>query len=479
MSPSAAIRRPRRNRRRAQQVDSGAHRGRIGVVALVDQQALAAESARSSQSVSRAPRPCAGATRRARQRWTRSRGRPRAASSTPSALIARCFPGAPMVNGNSSPSRARRRARRFPAGRRSAGARPPPCFAEAQHMRRVRILRRRSSSEKVSMSRLTMATPPSTIPEKISALARAIASTFSKCSRWTGATRRRRRHMRPAPSRAFRKCRGDHARQGGDFSGSSKGGVAIVNRHRHFPAARSGGQGLARGLCPELGRARRRRPSDEIRSGGRASRASPRGCWAGRAFQPRRAGRHMAINALGVLLAARAVGHDFASIAASLVDALACAGRAPAKTLGSTAPIPRASACSSTRATTPIRPRCAPLSTFWARRHFGAGAADRGARRHAGAGPSGPALHAALNDDLQRNRIDLVSPPVRVAASFDALRRKARAGRKPPWRWSPCRRGPARRRHRHGQGLQRPKLHALTAGLKNRYPRPETQKIED
>ena len=55
-------------------------------------------------------------------------------------------------------------------------------------MARGRFLRmRRRRRSNCGMSRLRMATPPGTRPEKISALASAIASILAKYSRWTGA----------------------------------------------------------------------------------------------------------------------------------------------------------------------------------------------------------------------------------------------------------------------------------------------------
>jgi UDP-N-acetylmuramoyl-tripeptide--D-alanyl-D-alanine ligase len=123
------------------------------------------------------------------------------------------------------------------------------------------------------------------------------------------------------------------------------------------------------------------------------------------AFRLGAPGLHMAQNALGALIAADALGIDIATGAEAL------AGFAPAKGRGERL-ILRAKDGPFTLIDESYNAN--PVSTRAALDLLGAAAPERGGRRVAALGdmlelgPGGPAMHAALADDLTRNRVDLL-----------------------------------------------------------------------
>ena len=119
------------------------------------------------------------------------------------------------------------------------------------------------------------------------------------------------------------------------FSGVVKGGVAIVNRDIDtFPLLEAAAKASPAGYVLSFGaniaadaHLTKFDPEDSF------SRVSARVLGQDVHFNLGAPGRHMAINALGVLLAARAVGLDFASIAASLAEVAPAQGRGARETL--------------------------------------------------------------------------------------------------------------------------------------------------
>ncbi len=269
------------------------------------------------------------------------------------------------------------------------------------------------------------------------------------------------------------------------FSGIVKGGVAIVNRDIDtFPLLEAAAKASPAGYVLSFGaniaadaHLTKFDPEDSF------SRVSARVLGQDVHFNLGAPGRHMAINALGVLLAARAVGLDFASIAASLADVAPPQGRGRARNALAR---PRRF-----HAALPAdRRELQRQSGLDARGHRPSGRGDDfGARGGASpcsatcwsSGPSGPALHAALDDDLQRNRIDLVFAAGPLSRHlFDAVAPEKRGA----WAETAAALEPlVAEALRPGdivmvKGSNGSRLHALAAGLKNRYPAPETQKIE-
>ena len=210
------------------------------------------------------------------------------------------------------------------------------------------------------------------------------------------------------------------------FSGLVKGGVAIVNRDIDtFPLLESGGQGLARGLCPEL---RRNIAADahlvEIRSGRQLLARLRAGAGPGRAFQPRRAGPPH-----GDQRARRAARRARGRARLRLHRRLARRSR-PARRDAARAKRSGSIRADSARQCLLIDEsyNANPASMRAAIDLLGAATISAQGRRIAvlgdmlELGPSGPALHAALNDDLQRNRIDLVFAAGPLSRHlFDAL----------------------------------------------------------
>ena len=196
----------------AEHREGGAHRGRVGVVALVDQRRRSPPATR--HGVARAAAPAARPARRARGR-RRRRSPPTAstAASTASAfdhpMLGRAAPmregraGSPSsVGGDRAAGRARSRSR---AARTSA----PGMRAEADDARDAALAARpRRARSQCGLSRLRIAAPPGSSPWKISALASAIASTEAKKS-----------EMRRLDRRDHRDMRADQPGQRGDLAG--------------------------------------------------------------------------------------------------------------------------------------------------------------------------------------------------------------------------------------------------------------------
>ena len=117
-------------------------------------------------------------------------------------------------------------------------------------------------------------------------------------------------------------------------------------------------------------------------------------------------GAHMAENALGALLAAHALGADLEACASALAGFSAAEGQGRR---ASVATPERRRNASSTKATTPIRLRCARRSKL-----LGAAKPGPNGRRIAVVGdmlelgPNGPAMHAELAADLEANKVDLL-----------------------------------------------------------------------
>jgi UDP-N-acetylmuramoyl-tripeptide--D-alanyl-D-alanine ligase len=194
-------------------------------------------------------------------------------------------------------------------------------------------------------------------------------------------------------------------------------------------------------------------------------------------------GRHLAINALAVLLAARAAGLDLAAAAASLASATAPQGRGARERLR----------LDPDRADSEIllideSYNANPASMRAAIALLGEAEVAGGGRRIAvlgdmlELGPTGPALHAELAETLEQNRIDLVFAAGPLSRHlFDALppeKRGAWAGD------SKALESAVLEALRPGdvvmvKGSNGSRMHALVAGLKSRYAAPEMQKIED
>jgi UDP-N-acetylmuramoyl-tripeptide--D-alanyl-D-alanine ligase len=190
-------------------------------------------------------------------------------------------------------------------------------------------------------------------------------------------------------------------------------------------------------------------------------------------------GRHMAINALAVILAARAVGLAFDAIAASLAEVAPSQGRGARETLWLTADKSATLIDESYNAN--------PASMRAAIELLGATKPSGGGRRIAvlgdmlELGPTGPELHEALKDDLLNNQIECVFAAGPLSRHlFDALPPEKRGA----WTETAAALEPlVAEALREGdvvmvKGSNGSKLHALAAGLKSRFAAPQTQKIE-
>jgi UDP-N-acetylmuramoyl-tripeptide--D-alanyl-D-alanine ligase len=190
-------------------------------------------------------------------------------------------------------------------------------------------------------------------------------------------------------------------------------------------------------------------------------------------------GRHMAINALAVLLAARAVGLDFTSIAASLADVAPAQGRGARETLW-LAPHDRCLLIDESYNANPASMRAA-IDLLGAATVSGAGRRIAVLGDMLELGPAGPQLHAALAEDLLRNEIDLVFAAGPLSRHlYDALPPERRGG----WAESAAAlESLVAESLRPGdavmvKGSNGSRLHALAAALKARYAAPPTQEIE-
>jgi len=268
------------------------------------------------------------------------------------------------------------------------------------------------------------------------------------------------------------------------FSGIVKGGVAIVNRDIE--------------TYPILEEAAKASPAAYVLSFGENlaadahllsydgeetfSRVSVRALRQELHFRLGAPGRHMAINALAILLAGRAVGLDFAAIAKALADVAPPQGRGARETLqlDRDDPDSRALLIDESYNANPASMRAA-IDLLGAAKLSGAGRRIAVLGDMLELGPSGPQLHAALKDDLIRNGIDLVFAAGPLSRHlFDALPPEKRGA----WAETAAALEPlAAEALRPGdaimvKGSNGSKLHALAAGLKARFAVAETQKSE-
>jgi UDP-N-acetylmuramoyl-tripeptide--D-alanyl-D-alanine ligase len=190
-------------------------------------------------------------------------------------------------------------------------------------------------------------------------------------------------------------------------------------------------------------------------------------------------GRHMAINALGVLLTARAVGLDLAAAAASLAGVAPAQGRGARETLWLGA-LSRAVLIDESYNANPASMRAA-IELLGAARPTGEGRRIAVLGDMLELGPTGPDLHAALKEDLARHWVDVVFTAGPLSRHlFDALPLEKRGA----WTENAAALEPlVAEALRAGdvvmvKGSNGSKLHALAAGLKARFAAPEKLKIE-
>ncbi|WP_374547580.1 UDP-N-acetylmuramoylalanyl-D-glutamyl-2,6-diaminopimelate--D-alanyl-D-alanine ligase [Rhodoblastus sp.] len=267
------------------------------------------------------------------------------------------------------------------------------------------------------------------------------------------------------------------------FSGIVKGGVAIVNRDIDtFPILESAAKASPAAYVLSFGESIAAE-AHLVKFGPEEtfSRVSARALGQDVRFELGAPGRHMAINALGVLLAARAVGLDYAAIAASLAAVAPAQGRGARETLQLDRDNPNSRVLLIDESY-----NANPASMRAAIDLLGAAGVSREGRRIAVVGdmlelgPGGPALHAALKDDLLRNGIDLVFAAGPLSRHlFDALPPEKQGA----WAETAAALEPlVAEALRPGdavmvKGSNGSKLHALAAGLKTRFAVAETQKI--
>jgi UDP-N-acetylmuramoyl-tripeptide--D-alanyl-D-alanine ligase len=268
------------------------------------------------------------------------------------------------------------------------------------------------------------------------------------------------------------------------FSGIVKGGVAIINRDIE--------------TYPILEEAAKASPAAYVLSFGENlaadahllsydgeetfSRISVRALRQELHFRLGAPGRHMAINALAILLAGRAVGLDFSVITSALADVAPPQGRGARETLqlDRDDPASRALLIDESYNANPASMRAA-IDLLGAAKLSGAGRRIAVLGDMLELGPGGPQLHAALKDDLIRNGIDLVFAAGPLSRHlFDALPPEKRGA----WAETAAALEPlVAEALRSGdavmvKGSNGSKLHALAAGLKSRFAVAETQKTE-
>jgi UDP-N-acetylmuramoyl-tripeptide--D-alanyl-D-alanine ligase len=268
------------------------------------------------------------------------------------------------------------------------------------------------------------------------------------------------------------------------FSGLVKGGVAIVNRDSEtFPvleaAAKASGAAYVLTFGADVAANAHLVKFDPEET---FSRVSARILGQDVHFRLGAPGRHMAINALAVLLAARAVGLDYAAIAAALAEVAPAQGRGARETLRLDRNDPGKTAIliDESYNANPASMRAA-IDLLGANQPSGDGRRIAVVGDMLELGPSGPDLHAALKDDLQRNRVDSVFAAGPLSRHlFDALAPEKRGA----WTENAAALEPlVAGALRAGdvvmvKGSNGSKLHALAAGLKSRFAAPETHMIE-
>jgi UDP-N-acetylmuramoyl-tripeptide--D-alanyl-D-alanine ligase len=269
------------------------------------------------------------------------------------------------------------------------------------------------------------------------------------------------------------------------FPGLVKGGVAIVNRDiETFPVLEEAAKASPAAYVLTFGAdSAADAHLTQFDAEETFSRVSARVLGQDVTFQLGAPGRHMAINALAVLLAARAVGLDFAAIAASLANVAPAQGRGARETLQ----LDRDDSASrfvlidESYNANPASMRAA-IDLLGAAKPSGDGRRIAVLGDMLELGPGGPELHEALKDDLLRNEVDLTFAAGPLSRHlFDALPSEKRGA----WAESAAALEPlAAEALRPGdvvmiKASNGSKLHALAAGLKARFAAPELQKIED
>ncbi len=273
------------------------------------------------------------------------------------------------------------------------------------------------------------------------------------------------------------------------FSGLVKGGVAVINRDdetfellaaaaKDSPAGHVLTFGAQMGVHPGADAQLLKFDQDES-----FSQASARVLGNELNFTLGAPGRHLAINAMAVLLASRAVGLDLAAAAASLADFGPPQGRGAREKLRLDPGAPKSEILLIDESY-----NANPASMRAAIELLGAAKTSGKGRRIAvigdmlELGPTAPELHVALGDPLAKNRVNLVFAAGPLSRHlFDSLPKQKRGA------WAP---DAAKLEHEVAEAL-RPgdivmvkgsngsRMHALVAGLKARFAAREKQKIED
>ena len=269
------------------------------------------------------------------------------------------------------------------------------------------------------------------------------------------------------------------------FSGVVKGGVAIINRDvETFPILEAAAEASPARYVLSFGEDV---AADAHLTGfdpeATFSRVSARLLGQDLYFRLGAPGRHMAVNALAVLLAARAAGVDFPAIAASLANIAPAQGRGSRDVLRRD----RDDAASAfllideSYNANPASMRAA-IDLLGSTKPSGNGLRIAVLGDMLELGPAAPELHVALKDDLERNNVDLVfaaGPLTRHL--FDALPPQKRGA----WAESAAALEPMVAETLGAgdvvmvKGSNGSKLHALAAGLKSRFAAPEPQQVEE
>lgn len=188
------------------------------------------------------------------------------------------------------------------------------------------------------------------------------------------------------------------------FTGLQRGGVAVINRDdaQYERLRAAAGEAGVRFILSFGESAEADAVLGECKVEGQRTRVKARVLGQELDFMIGAPGKHIAMNSLAVLLAARAAGLDLAKAAAALADFAPPAGRGQRETLqAQDGPFTLIDESYNAN----------PASMRAALDLLGAAA---GQRRIAvlgdmlELGPEGPALHAAIAEDIERNQVDLV-----------------------------------------------------------------------
>ncbi len=268
------------------------------------------------------------------------------------------------------------------------------------------------------------------------------------------------------------------------FSGLIRGGVAILNRDIETfdlleAAAKKSPAGhiLTFGAHPSADAQLLRFEAEED-----FSRICARVLGSELNFRLGAPGKHLAINALSVLLAARAVGLELGAAAASLADVAAPQGRGAREKLrlDPVAPESEILLIDESYNANPASMRAA-IDLLGAAKIPGEGRRVAVLGDMLELGPTAPALHFSLGESLLQNRVDRVfaaGPLMRHL--FDGLAPEMRgawaedAAKLEPLVAAALRPGDAIM----VKGSNGSRMHALVAGLKSRYAAPEKPKTE-